>query len=173
MELLPPDELRTVLEAQGASGDAPMASLSELAGGSAGEAMRLLNLGGIDTYASLVGLFATLPGLDRPALLKLADGMTGKAAKTRLDLLLDLLNTLLARLARSGVLGTELTEAPPGEAAVFRKLAPTPAAARAWADLQQELSARMRHGIAVNLDPAALILDMGFKVDQTAAKWAA
>jgi DNA polymerase-3 subunit delta' len=39
--------------------------------------------------------------------------------------------------------------------------------------LQQTLGARARHGRAVNLDPAALILDMVFRIDELAGKLAA
>jgi len=39
--------------------------------------------------------------------------------------------------------------------------------------LQQDLTARVRHGRAVNLDPASLILDMIFKIEQTARTVAA
>jgi DNA polymerase-3 subunit delta' len=37
-----------------------------------------------------------------------------------------------------------------------------------WAQLQQDLTDRSRHGRAVNLDPASLILDMVFKIEETA-----
>ncbi|MDO7607134.1 MAG: DNA polymerase III subunit delta', partial [Loktanella sp.] len=38
------------------------------------------------------------------------------------------------------------------------------------AQLQQSLSERVRHGKAVNLDPASLILDMIFKIEETARR---
>ena len=41
-------------------------------------------------------------------------------------------------------------------------------AARTWAALQQDLSARARQGKAVNLDPAGLILDMLWRIEDTA-----
>ena len=84
-------------------------------------------------------------------------------------MILHLFDLLLARLARSGASGRPLPEAAPGEAALFARLAPTPEAARRWADLAQSLSARASHAQAVNLDPAALILDMVFRIDRTAA----
>jgi DNA polymerase-3 subunit delta' len=49
------------------------------------------------------------------------------------------------------------------------RLAPTPAKGLAWATIAEEIGARMRHGRAVNLDPAALVLDTVFKIQQTAA----
>ncbi|MFP4326783.1 MAG: DNA polymerase III subunit delta', partial [Paracoccaceae bacterium] len=49
------------------------------------------------------------------------------------------------------------------------RLAPTPEAGRRWAGLAQEVSDRLAHGLAVNLDPAALILDTVLKIKDRAA----
>ncbi|MFM7443483.1 MAG: DNA polymerase III subunit delta', partial [Tabrizicola sp.] len=49
---------------------------------------------------------------------------------------------------------------------------PDPMAARGWADLAQTLAARARRGKAVNLDPAALLMDMLLKLDETAGSLA-
>jgi DNA polymerase-3 subunit delta' len=64
-------------------------------------------------------------------------------------------------------------EAAPGEGALLARLAPDPMAGRAWANLHQSLGARARHGRAVNLDPAALLLDMILRIDETAGRLAA
>ncbi len=85
------------------------------------------------------------------------------------DLILTLIDLFLARLARTGVQGTPPPEAARGESALLARLAPDARAARAWADLQQTLGARARRGKAVNLDPAALLLDMVLRIDETAA----
>ena len=78
----------------------------------------------------------------------------------------------VARLARQGSTGVAPPEAAPGEAPLLARLSPHPFAARAWADLAQSLSARARRGKAVNLDPAALLMDMLLKVDETAGSLA-
>ncbi|MDG2341354.1 MAG: DNA polymerase III subunit delta', partial [Paracoccaceae bacterium] len=39
--------------------------------------------------------------------------------------------------------------------------------AQKWAYTAQEISDRNQHGLAVNLDPAALILDTVFKIQKT------
>jgi len=174
LNALSPEDIAEVLSGNGVeTGTAPATALAELAGGSVGEAIRLINMDGIETYSAIARLFSTLPGIDRPGLLKLADSVTGKAAQTRLGLVLDLLDIFLARTARTGAFGQPPREAIAGEAGLLRRLSPTPAAGRAWADLQQEFSSRARMGVAVNLDPTALILDMGFRTDRTAAKWTA
>jgi DNA polymerase III subunit delta' len=166
---LAPADLAQALAAAGSEVTDP-AALGALSGGSAGEAIRLSNLDGLALYAALVALFTTLPRLDRPAALKLADAAAQRGAEPRFDLMLTLMDLFLSRLARAGVSGPPAPEAVPGEAALFARLSPDPRAARAWAELQQTLGARARHGRAVNLDPASLLLDMILRIDQTAGQ---
>ena len=85
-------------------------------------------------------------------------------------MLIHLAGILMARLARAGAAGPPRPEAAPGEAATLARLAPSPAAGRLWAEAQAALGARMRHGQAVNLDPAALTLDMLRQMDEAAAR---
>ncbi|SLN55221.1 DNA polymerase III subunit tau [Roseovarius litorisediminis] len=170
---LPPLGARDMAQALTQAGIDPgqdTAALAELSGGSVGEAVRLINLGGLRMYAELVGLYDTLPRLDRPRALKLAEAAATRGAEEKLDLLLGLNDLLLARLARAGAIGSApVTEAAPGEAQMLTRLAPTPEKGRAWADCAQEIGARARHGRSVNLDPAVLVLDTVFKIQQTAA----
>ena len=142
--------------------------LTALVAGSVGQAAKLSLTGGADTYSAIVSLCHGLPQLDRSALLKLANS-TGRASDGRLEQLLDLLDLFLARLARAGV-SSPVQEAARGEAAVFARLCPGPAAARIWADAQLELSQRAWQGKTANLDPSSLILDMGLKIEETASK---
>ncbi|MGB3316790.1 MAG: DNA polymerase III subunit delta' [Albidovulum sp.] len=164
---LAPDALTEAMQAAGAEAGNGTA-LATLAGGSVGEAMRLTNLDGLETYAAIVKLFATIPRLDRPQALKLADSAAQRGAEEKLSLFLDLMDLFLARLARAGATGMTGPEAAPGEAQLLARLAPHATAGRRWAELQQSLGARARHGRAVNLDPAALILDMVLKIDEAA-----
>ncbi len=170
---LPPDPLARALE-QAGGGVEPdqVQALGELAGGSVGEAFRLSNLDGLQTYGALIGLFSTLPRLDRMRALALAEMGAGKGAEDRFDLIVTLLDLFLARLARAGVSRQLRPEAAKGEGELFARLAPNEAAARAWADLAQTLSLRARRGKAVNLDPAALLMDSLLKIDETAAQLA-
>jgi DNA polymerase-3 subunit delta' len=148
-------------------------AITALAGGSVGEAIRLVNLDGLKLYADLVQLFDGLPNMPRPAALRLAESCVGKAGEQRFPLMIDLIDTFLARAARAGLLGQPQTQGAPGEARLLARLAPHDVAARKWATLQQDISARTRRGRAVNLDPAALILDMLFKIEETARSAAA
>ncbi len=167
---LPPDDMARALEQAGAVLPDDPTALSVLAAGSVGAALRMLSLDGLAQYARLVALVSTLPRMDRQAALALADAVTGRGAAESFDLVLDLIDILLSRLARTGAGGQPpAPEAAPGEAQVLARLAPDARKARAWADLASTVTARGRHGQAVNLDPAALVLDTVFKIQETAA----
>lgn len=163
-------EMAQALSQAGVDASADAAALAELSGGSVGEAVRLVTLGGLNIYAELVAIVGTMPQLDRARALKLAEAAATRGAEDKLDLLLGLLDLLLARLARSGAIGgPPAVEAAQGEAKLLSRLAPDPQSGRAWAECAQEIGARARHGKSVNLDPAALVLDTMFRIQQTAA----
>ncbi len=167
---LPPQDLSDALTlAGGAVAPDAVQALAELAGGSVGEAFRLTNLDGLKLYRTISTLMATLPRMDRARAIALSDMAAGKGNEATFDLIMTLLDLFLARLARTGATGTTAPEAAPGEAALMARLAPTATYARAWADLAQSLGIRARRGRAVNLDPAALLLDTLLKIDAMAA----
>lgn len=170
---LGPQDMAAALAATGCVMPDDAEALTALAGGSVGEAIRLAQLDGVALYAALVGLFNPPPQVDRARALAFAEKLGTRGADTRLDLGLRLIELFLVRLARTGVNGPPAPEATPGEAALMARLCPNPQAARAWAELVQTLTARARHGRAVNLDPAALVLDMVLKIDEAAARLAA
>ena len=115
LSTLAPDDLAAAMQSAGAETGNGTA-LAALAGGSVGEAIRLTNLDGLETYTAIVRLFSTLPRLDRPQALKLAESAAQRGAEEKLALLLDLMDLFLARLARAGASGTTGPEAAPGEA---------------------------------------------------------
>nr|WP_319246686.1 DNA polymerase III subunit delta' [uncultured Celeribacter sp.] len=167
---LVPEDLARALDAAGFDAADQSDALAELSSGSVGEALRLTNLNGMEAYADLIALFDGLPRLDRARALKLAESCVGAANLDHFELVLGLIDRFLVRLARAGAGRPPVVEAAPGEAALLSRLAPDSYAARDWASLQQELSARAAHAKAVNLDPAALILDMVFKINDTASR---
>ena len=148
-------------------------ALTALSGGSVGEAIRLTNLDGLNVYSDLVSLFSGLPRIDRPRAINMADKCVGKAGTTRFALTLDLIDKFLIRTARAGLQGPPNIQAARGEAQLLAKLSPTDFAARRWAQVAQDVSERIRHGKAVNLDPAALILDTLFMIEKAALDVAA
>jgi DNA polymerase-3 subunit delta' len=147
----------------GTSADA----LAELSGGSAGTAIRLSEAGGLALYAELLRI---ADGGDRAAIVGLAERAGARGAANLQDVLYLLIDIFLSRLARHGAGQVPLADAAPNERAVLAKLAPTPEAGRTWAALQADLSKRISHGRAVNLDPAALILDTVIKISETAGQ---
>lgn len=166
---LAPDDLARALTAAGGEvTPKDQTALAELSAGSVGEAFRLTNLDGIRLYAALIGLMATLPRLDRPRALQMAELGASKQAAETFDLMLTLIDLFLARLARQGVTGVAAPEAAPGEAALLARLAPNALSGRAWAELAESLSSRARRGKAVNLDPAALLMDTLLRMNETA-----
>ena len=145
-------------------------ALTALTSGSVGEAIRMTNLSGPAIYAELVALLNSLPRMDRARALRLADAAAQRGADDKLDMLIDLIALALARLARAGSLGiTPTPEAAQGEAEMIARLSPDPRQARRWAEVAQEVDAKLRHGRAVNLDPAALILDTLRHISQAAS----
>ncbi|MBZ8119737.1 DNA polymerase III subunit delta' [Roseovarius sp. LXJ103] len=145
-------------------------ALAVLADGSVGTAVQMTLQGGLEIYAEIIGLFAQLPQIDRPRALALANAAAGRGAEQKLDLLIALIDLFLARAARTGTTGTPPSpEAAPGEAALLARIAPSVAEARAYADCGADTLARVRRGRAVNLDPAALVLDTVFNIQKTAA----
>lgn len=155
-----------------ALGDAAAAidgqALAELSGGSVGEAIRILSDDGLTLYGQLLAVMQGLPSMDRGRLRALADSAAGRGAEARFDLMVRLVDMAVARLARAGATGRPLAEAAPGEAALIARLAPDAEAARGWAALAADLGARARQGRAVNLDPAALVLDMFLRMENAA-----
>ena len=135
-----------------------------LSGGSVGGAVRLLALGGLETYARIV---AMMEGgrLDRAEMLALSE--TREAERARL--MVRLAQTLIARLARAGAAGSP-PEAAPGEGALMADVAVRPAQARLWAEAAPRIAGAARHALAVNLDPAQTILDMFLDIDAVLAR---
>ena len=162
---LSPEPLARALAQAGIEVEAEAAeSLAALAGGAPGAAIDLLAGDGLAFYTQLVALCSRAPGIDRPGATALAQA----PGKDGFPLALHLIETFLARLAVTGVSGPPAPEAVVGEAATLARLAPDASAARRWADLAQTAGARARQGFAVNLDPAALLLDMLLAIDGAA-----
>ena len=166
---LPPEQMAQAMAQAGIETGDTTAALAELSAGSVGEALRLSLSGGLQIYAEIIGILGSLPNLDRARTLKLAEAAAQRGAADKLDLLFVLLDIALGRLARTGATGSPpATQAAPHESTVLSRLAPDARAARGWATTQQQVSARAAHGRAVNLDPAALVLDTFFKLQQQA-----
>jgi len=166
--LSPTDLSDALTQAGGEVAREDRVALAELAGGSVGAAFEMTNLDGLKLYTALIRLMSTLPRLDRPMALALADQGAKRGAEAQFDLIVSLIDLFLSRLARAGNLHLLPPEAARSESALIERLSPNMQAGRAWADLAQTLGNRARRGRAVNLDPAALLLDMVLKIDEVA-----
>ena len=143
---------------------------TRLSAGSAGQAIRLAQLDGDTLYSALISTLQTLPSLNQSAALKLAESFAGQANSERFDLLIDLIDYILGQAAKTSLIPLDPDQDPtPPDQKLFTTLHKGPIGARKWALLQQDISQRMRHGRAVNLDPVTLILDMFFKIEKCAA----
>ena len=88
-------------------------ALAELAGGSVGAAFAMTNLDGLKLYARLIRLFTTLPRLDRPQALAVAEAGAARGGEAQFDLIVTLMDLFLARLARAGTTGHAPPPRPP------------------------------------------------------------
>ncbi len=164
---LAPAPLAEALAATGADPPDDSEALAELSGGSPGAALELVTLDGLSTYAAVADLMSQIPNIDRAGAIRLSDGARPNDPKT--ILLVRLIETFLARLSTTGAGRPPKREAASGEAEILARLAPSLAAAQAWAGLHDSLGTRARRGLAVNLDPSALILDMVLTINDTAS----
>ena len=163
------DELSQALTTAGHAPPAEAAALTRLAQGSVGQAIGLIQGDGLALYGDLLALLGSLPQLDRPAALRLAEAAGGRS-EDRFDLTLTLLDRLLARLATTGATGQPPEAITAKEPAILTRLAPDPDTGRIWADLAATLTAKARRGKAVNLDPVPLVFDMFLEIDRMAAR---
>lgn len=169
---LAPDDLAAALAGAGLDTGGRVEAVAALSGGSTGRAVGLLAEDGLALYDRLVDVLDTCPALDRPAALALAGEVTARGAESRRDLLLSLVDIALARLARTGAGVPPGAATGPAEARLLARLAPGPAASRAWAELSHDTGARAATALAVNLDPAGIILDILLKINETAGRLA-
>ena len=164
------EDLDAALVDQGMSLGLDAAYIAELADGSVGHAMTLLNEDGAARYQSIANIFATLPKLDRNAAIKLAESCAGSGKEELYGLTLNLLKQYLSRLAKFGAMQpASFQEAAKEEAQSFARLAPNAHAGRKWADLLMSLDAQSDYARAVNLDPASVILDMFLEINKAAS----
>lgn len=168
---LGPDDMAAALAQTGIELPQNNDHLAALASGSVGAALRIAALGGMEMYAELVGLLASMPRTDRARALALAEAAAQRNATDKFELLLNMFDILMSRLARTGATGeAPLPEACINESETLRSLGGNAQKGRAWAEVSAEITARTRHGKAVNLDPASLVLDTVFKMQETAAR---
>ncbi|MCF6304261.1 MAG: DNA polymerase III subunit delta' [Rhodobacteraceae bacterium] len=167
-ETLGADDLLQVLQQTGFEANNPQA-LAELAIGSPGDAIRLISGNGIETYQNIINILAKAPNLPRPALTALGNSCAARGNAEFYASVITLVELALVRMARHGA-KAKMHAATPQEMAVFEKLCHSEPQSRIWAELQQQLTGRIAHAVAVNLDPAQVILDTFLKIESAAIR---
>lgn len=168
---LSPDELAHALNAMDIEAPGSAASsLTELAGGSVARAVQLVTEDGLAVYGAIVRMMGEGRGVDRPALMQVANSVGGAANAPRYAAVLSLTQLLTARLARTGASGTRPAEAAQGEHALMSNVARHPAQAVMWAETLTRIAERTRHAVSVNLDPQQSVIDMFLEIDATLAR---
>ena len=142
---------------------------SLLGSGSVGNSIRLIQHDGASIYRTVLSFLHQLPDLNGFELEKFIATFLGNKNKSRLELLIELLNVTVARIAKAGIVGRSssyyfLTD----EKEIFTKLCPNLNSAKKWAQLAQTQSERLKDGLAVNLDPGSMILDTFFQIEDCA-----
>jgi len=168
MTPLGPEAMEAALRQQGVMIEPGVEGLAEMAGGSVGQALRLIEVGGPELYTALLGVFSA-PTADRPQALAIANACTGPNNVLRYELTVELISLFLSRLAKQGAHPQgAIQELVQGEARALNTLSGNPHRARKWADLALTLPAKAAHARAVNLDPSSVILDMLLEVEKAA-----
>ncbi|VAW18853.1 DNA polymerase III delta prime subunit [hydrothermal vent metagenome] len=180
LDLLPlgPEDLRRALgEAQafgntrgGLSPAGIPAEIIALAGGSAGEALRLMEEGGAELARDLMRLVGSLPRLDLAFAHKLAGRLTAQKADPEFRLFCDLLLDWLAeavRAAQTGQPGKFAALEPEGGFAMFNGHAHAPSLAQ-WAALWENLAQAHGRTLGLNLDRKQFLLNAFFALDSVA-----
>jgi len=147
---------------------ADVTALARLGEGSIGKALALAAEGGLDLYRDLVGMLATLPRLDVPALHALADRVARPDAEAAWRTVTELFGWWLARLVRAGgrrEIG--LAEAVPGEAAVMARLLAAAGLER-WLEVWEKVTFLFARTDAVNLDRKQALLTAFLAVERLA-----
>ena len=98
-------------------------ALARLADGSIGRALMLLDEGGLELFRTMIGLFHSLPNLDRSATHKLSERLAGPAAEDAYRTFTDLFSWWIERLIRAQTFGEEPPEIAAGEGALIARLA--------------------------------------------------
>ena len=146
------------------------AQIMAMAGGSVGEALRLMDEGGAELAAQLMALVGSLPDLDLALAHKLANRLTAQKADPEFRLFCDLLLDWLAqavRAAQTGRPGKFAALEPRGGFAMFRTGAHAPSLAQ-WAALWENLAEAHGRTLGLNLDRKQFLMNAFFALEATA-----
>ncbi len=145
--------------------DAERGTLSTLAQGAPGRAIRLAEEGGLAVYRSLLDILETMPGLDRAAAHRLASELSGKAAQERYRIFRELFLDLLAHMLRSAA--TDAPDPDPRLVQLRQRLMGALSLDR-WVELWEKMGHLIDRADAVHLDRKQVILSLLTETDRAA-----
>jgi DNA polymerase-3 subunit delta' len=122
------------------------------AGGSLGQAMRMVERDGVGLIREIGSLLAGWPNFDAGLMHRLGDKLGGRAEDAQFDLAVELLGWWFARMARASATGTlPETELFAGESALIGRMQAAASLDR-WLSLWEKVSRLFDRVRAVNLD---------------------
>ena len=149
--------------------DNDMLKLAELAEGSIGSAINLLEAGGIDLYRACLALLSSLPQLNMADLHTFAAQLSKVGAEEQFTTAMDLLRSILARLLRYKTEGLMLNEEFVDEAAIFERICPAASLDR-WLEICEKVCNLLERSGAANLDRKQVVLSVFIEIDGAFSK---
>jgi len=158
---LPVNEVHQILHARFPDlGEAELSGYAILGDGSPGYAISLAEQEGLAIYASILGMMATLPNLDIPALHALAAQVSGKGKEKSFRLFGDLLGLFINRMVRHvSNPQSDIQEVMTNELDLMLRLGQTIPLDQ-WVEVWEKVNQQMARTDAINLDKKQVILNM-------------
>ncbi|MCW5699324.1 MAG: DNA polymerase III subunit delta' [Rhodospirillales bacterium] len=140
-------------------------ALLDLADGSIGTALSLVDVNGLALHDDVVAVLSSLPRLDMAALDRLGDRVTKEGAEGNFPVITGLFNRWLVRLARAATLGVDQQSesAAAAESAMVERLAAAASLER-WLQVWDNTSALLARAEGANLDRRQVILELFLNV---------
>ena len=148
-------------------GEAQIAPIASLAGGSIGRALDLAAAEGVELYRSMLRLLERERGIDPAALHGFADRLGRAEAEQAYRVMEELIGQLLARLAVTAARPPGLIGPTSEDTSVLRRLGARAPAAR-WAELREEIGQSFARTDDLNLDRKQTILGAFFAIERAA-----
>jgi DNA polymerase-3 subunit delta' len=152
--------------------DAERTKLDRIAGlaqGQPARGLKYLDANGLAVHDDMIGLLSTLPMLDLEKLHQFADRIGNRRARAEFELFGEFLLGWLASLAQAAATGP-----PAGDELADRLVGQLGQSGSqgAWSELFSQINDSLHRANALNLDPKQIILDIFFRLEDTARKLA-
>ncbi|MEK9722664.1 MAG: DNA polymerase III subunit delta' [Rhodospirillaceae bacterium] len=144
------------------------AAIAQLADGSIGRALDLVESGGVGVYTDIMRLMEGLPALDVPALHDFATKCAARKGDETFATAADLIRRTVAQIVKHAG-GQDDTAAPDGERALLQRVAP-PASLERWLQVWEKIDDILGSADRANLDHKQVILNAFFTVAQAASR---